>query len=138
MNTNALATAVAAKATSVTGVRGSSAAVPDTIPASPWVVVGPHSGTIEAGNMDRIRYTFPLRAYVQRTADDARTQTAINDLVDAMITGYRNGLTYGGTTADCHVTAWNTDLYAEVGEAFYQVVEFTMTALVIDTSGHTP
>ena len=138
MNTNALATAVAAKAVSITGMRGTSAVVPDTIPASPWLIVGSHSATYEAGNMDRIRYTFPLRCYVERTADAGRTETTINDLVDAFVTAYRNGLTYGGTVAEGRITGWNTDLYADVGESKYQVVEFTLFVLVTDVTGHTP
>lgn len=138
MNTNALCTAVAAKASTVTALRGYSAVVPDTIPSSPWLIVGSHSATYEAGNMDKIRYTFPLRVYVERAADSARTQVVVNDLVDAMVTAYRNGLTYGGTVAEARVTAWNTDLYVEVGGALYQVVEFTLFALVLDTAGHTP
>lgn len=138
MNTNALATAVAAKAATVTALRGYSAVVPDTIPASPWLIVGSHSAAYEAGPMDRIRYTFPLRVYVERTADAGRTQTIVNGLVDDMVTAYRNGLTYGGTVAEGRITGWNTDLYAEVGDGFYQVVEFTLFVLVLDTSAHTP
>jgi hypothetical protein len=138
MNTNALAVAIAAKAVGIAGMRGTSAVVPDTIPATPWTIVGPHQGTYEPGNMDYIRYTFPLRCYVERSADAARTQTMINALVDAFVTAYRNGLTYSGTVAQGNIIAWNTDLYAEIGEGNYQVIEFTFAVLVIDTSGHTP
>jgi len=138
MNTNALATAVALKGAGIAGLRGYSAVVPDTIPASPWLIVGSHAATYEAGNMDKVRYTFPLRCYVERTSDSARTQTTINTLVDGFVTAYRNGLTYGGTVAEGRITNWNTDLYAEVGNASYQVVEFTLFVLVLDTSGHTP
>lgn len=138
MDTNALATAIAAKAATIATLRGQSAVIPDTIPASPWLIVGSHSATYEAGNMDRVRYTFPLRCYVERTADAGRTQTTVNGLVDAFVTAYRNGLTYGGTIAEGKITGWNTDLYAEVGDGFYQVIEFTFAVLVTDTSGHTP
>jgi len=138
MNTNALATAIAAKAVGIAGMRGSSAVVPETIAATPWVIVGSHSATYEAGNMDRIRYTFPLRCYVERTADSGRTETIINDLVDAFVTAYRNGLTYGGTVAEGRITGWNTDLYASIGDSLYQVIEFSLFVLVTDVTGHTP
>jgi hypothetical protein len=138
MNTAALSTAIAAKASTIVGLRGYSGALPETLPASPWLIVGSHRATYEAGNMDKIRYTFPLRCYVERTADAARTQTTINGMVDAFVTAYRNGLTYGSTVAEGRITGWNTDLYTEVGEASYQVVEFTLTVLVIDVTGHTP
>lgn len=138
MNTNALATAIAAKASTISALRGRSAVVPDTIPASPWLVVGSHSATYEAGNMDRIRYTFPLRVYVERQADAGRTEVIVNDLVDAFVTAYRNGLTYGATVAEGRITAWDTNLYAEVGQATYQVIELSLFVLVTDTSGHTP
>jgi hypothetical protein len=62
----------------------------------------------------------------------------VNDLVDAFVTAYRNGLTLGGTVTEARITAWNTDLYAEVGSALYQVVEFTLLVVVTDTTGHTP
>lgn len=137
MNTNALAAAVAAKAATITGMRGTSATIPDTIPATPWTIVGDHAGTIDAGNMDKIRYTFPIRCYVERTADAGRESATINGLVDAFVTAYRNGLTYSGTVAEGRITAWNTDLYAEVGQGRYRVVEFTLFVLVLDASGHT-
>lgn len=137
MNTNALATAVAAKAAGITGLRGYSAAVPDTIPASPWLIVGSHSATTELSGTVTT-FTFPLRCYVERTSDSARTQVIVNDLVDDFVAAYWDGLTYGGTIAVGRITGWNTDLYAEVGQADYQVVEFTFTALVRDTTVHTP
>ena len=50
MNTNALATAVAAKGVAIAGMRGTSATTPDTIPASPWLIVGAHyDSTGDAG-----------------------------------------------------------------------------------------
>lgn len=138
MNTNALATAIAAKAAAIAGMRGTSAVTPETIPATPWTVVGPHSAAYEAGPMDKVRYTFPLRCYVQRTSSAERVQVTANDLVDAFVTAFRNGLTYGGTVAEGRITSWDTDLYATVGEAEYQVIEFSLFVLVIDTTGHTP
>jgi hypothetical protein len=138
MNTNALATAIAAKAAAIATMRGTSATVPDTIPATPWAVVGPHSATYDAGPMDKIRYTFPIRCYVQRTSSAERVQVAANDLVDAFVAAYRNGLTYGGTVAVGRIQSWDTDLYAEIGEAAYQVIEFSLFVLVLDTTGHTP
>ena len=137
MNTNALATAVAAKAAGITAIRGSSAVVPDTIPASPWLIVGSHAASAELGGW-KITYTFPLRCYVERAADSARTGVIVNDLVDDFVAAYWNGLTYGGTVAEGRITSWNTDLYTEVGEAFYQVIEFTLQVVVVDTTVHTP
>jgi hypothetical protein len=138
MNTNAVCTAVAAKAAGIAGMRGTSALLPDTIPSSPWLIVGSHAAAYDAGPMDHIHYTFPLRCYVERAPDSARTQATVNDLVDAFVTAYRNGLTLGGTVTEARITAWNTDLYAEVGSALYQVVEFTLLVVVTDTTGHTP
>ena len=138
MNTNALATAIAAKAAGIATMRGTSATVPDTIPATPWAVVGPHSATFEAGPMAKVRYTFPIRCYVQRSSSAQRVQVAANDLVDAFVVAFRDGLTYGGTVAEGRITSWDTDLYTEIGEASYQVIEFSLFVLVLDTTGHTP
>lgn len=138
MNTNALCAAVAVKAAAAAGIRGASALLPDTIPGSPWAVVGPHRATYSAGNMDRIDYTFPIGVYVERTADDARAEAIINNLVDAFVTAFRNGLTYGGTVAEGRITGWDTNLYAEVGGVRYWVVEFSLAVTVLDMSGHTP
>jgi len=140
VNTNALAVAVAAKAAGISGMRGASPLLPDTIPASPWSIVGAHSATFEmdSANRSRVRYTFPIRCYVERTNDAARTASLVNDLVDAFVLAYSTGLTYGATVAEGRITGWNTDLFAEVGSALYQVIELTLFVLVFDTTAHTP
>ncbi len=136
MNTNALATAIVAKAAGITAMRGASDTVPDTIPASPWTVLGSNAGTIEGGY--RINYTFPLRCYVERTADAGRVAHTVNDLVDAFVAAYRDGLTLSGTVAESRITAWNSDLYAEVGKSEYQVIEFSLLVVLLDMAPHTP
>lgn len=140
MNTNAVAVAVAAKAAGVAGIRGTSPRPPDKIPSSPWAIVGSHQAVNSGGNIGQrsIRYTFPVRVYVERTSDADRVAATINDLVDAFVVAYEAGITLGGTVTQAQITAWNTDLYAEVADAEYQVIEFTLTVLVQEASGYTP
>ena len=140
MNTNAVCTAVAAKAVGIAGVRGASSVVPETIPAAPWVIVGSHSATSGGGTMGRRRidYTFPLRCYVERTADAGRTETMVNDLVDAFVNAYEAGINYGGTATEGRITSWNTDLYASIGGSDYQVIEFSLSMRVDESSNFSP
>jgi len=140
MNTNAICVAVAAKAAGVAGIRGTSPRPPDTIPASPWAVVGSHHAESAGGTLGRRRidYTFPIHAYVERTADADQTSTVINNLVDAFVVAFEAGITLSGTVAKAEIVQWNTDLYAEVGQAQYQVIDFTLSVLVQEPSAFTP
>ena len=126
MSTQAVAAdiaGIAAIAATVTGVVGTSANVPETIPATPWAIVGNHHATFAAGANERIDYTFPVRFYVERVASDAQTSTVINGLIDAMMVAFRTGMTLGGIVDGLYITDWNSDLYAEVGGSRYQVLE---------------
>jgi hypothetical protein len=140
MNTNAVCVAVAAKASGVAGIRGSSPRPPDKIPSSPWAVVGSHQAASTGGNlgMRNIHYTFPIHVYVERTADADRTSAVVNDLVDAFVVAFEAGITLGGTVARAAIDGWNTDLYAEVAEASYQVIDFTLSVVVQEASAYTP
>ena len=84
-----------------------------------------------------INYTFPIRCYVERTSNADTVAATVNDLVDAFVVAYEKGITLGGTVAQAQITGWNTDLYAEIGEASYQVIEFTLTALLRESSDYT-
>jgi hypothetical protein len=136
MNTNTLAAAVVAKAAGIAGMRGTSPTAPDTIPASPWTIVGAHQAVMD-GITTHI--TFPLRVYVERVTDDARTQAVVNDLVDAMVAAYWDGITIGGTVAQARIVAWNTDLWnPDIGGVAYQVPEFTLVVTILNFNPHTP
>ena len=140
MNTNAVCVAVAAKAAGVGGIRGTSPRPPDKIPSSPWAIVGSHSADSSGGTigMRYIEYTFPILVYVERTADAERTSAIVNDLVDAFVVAFEAGITLGGTVARAAITGWKTDLYAEVAEASYQVIDFTLSVVVQEASAYTP
>jgi hypothetical protein len=130
-------TAVVAKAATITGMRGTSAKMPDSIGATPWTVVGPHSGELSPGSWEKYVYSFPLYCYLERTADDARTQAILNDLLDAFIIAYRSGISLGGTVAQTLVRSWNTDRYTEISTSKFQILELTVETTVVGGQTYT-
>ncbi len=137
MNTQAVAAGIAARVATITTVRGASATPSDAVPASPWAVVGNHHGTLEAGSFERVTYIFPLRIYVERTADDARTGAIVNGLVDELVAAFRSGITLGAVVAQTRVTDWDTGTYVETDEAAYQCLDANIEVLVASGQSYT-
>lgn len=122
--TNDLATAVKTKMASVTGIRSTYARLPDSIAAAPAAILGSPRIDVEAGSFERITYTFPLRLYVERTADDDRTAQTLYDLVDATVAAFRTGNFLDGTsTGPALVVNIDTNGYDTVAGADYFVAE---------------
>ena len=139
MDINTIATTLATTASGISGIRGASAKPLDTIPGTPYAIIGPvQNGTVIPGSWERVHMRFPLWIYIDRTADAARTQNAINSYVNGVIAAYRSGGTESATVASTLVTEWRTDMFETVGATEYQVLEFFIDVVVNSAVGYTP
>lgn len=127
--TNDVCDAVALKAGGIAGMAGTSARAPETIPSSPWMVVGSHSAVYTPGNpRESIVYQFPLRLYVERLGDDADTLTTTNDLIELVIAAFAVNVTLAGgqNTTSCFIRSWDTNKWDTIGSAMYQATDFRL------------
>lgn len=138
MDIDAIASFLATKAAGVAGVRGASARPVDTLPGTPYAVVGAvRSGSIIPGSWERVHMTFPVRLYVARTSDAARTASTVNGFVDSFIGAFRTGGSESGTVSSTLITSWDTDVYEQVGAELYQCVDFDIEVVVTSAAGYT-
>jgi len=136
---NQIGTALATKVAAIAGMAGASATPVDSIPNTPYGVVGPPSGRLEPGNWETITAVYPLRIYIGRTSDAARTQTDANDFLDLFIAAMRAGITLGiaGVSAAL-LSSWNTDRFYPIGGEDYQAVDATVTVEIDQPESYTP
>ena len=139
MDVNAIANYIATKAGGISGIRGASGQSVDTIPAAPYVVVGAvHQGSIIPGSWERTRMDFPVRLFIARTADAARTDSTVNSFVNAFIAEFRTQGTESGAVASTVITYFSTDYEETVGGEDYDGIEFTVEVVVNSAVGYTP
>lgn len=139
MDVQAIADSLSATAAAIATVRGASSQPVDTIPATPYAVVGAvENGTVIPGSWERTRMRFPLWVYWARTQDAARVQKGLNPFVNSVIAAYRSNGTQGGTIASALVTEWTTNKYDTVGAEEYQVCEFWIEVVVNSAVGYAP
>jgi hypothetical protein len=112
-------TAIIAKAAGVSGIRGASVRMPDSIPASPWFVLAPHTATLTPGQRERTVFTIPLRLYIERQATDDQTIQTGDDLIDLTVQAFSQGITLAtvtGTT-ELRLDGWDADNWITLGDA---------------------
>lgn len=120
-------------------IRGSSPYPLDTIPGTPYAVVGPPpQTTVIHGSWERVHIGFPLRIYVGRIADASRNSQLVTGMVGNLIAAFRLGGTEGGTVASSLLDDIKTDIYEEIGSERYQVIDATVNVVVNDATGYTP
>ena len=121
-------TAIIAKAAGVNGIRGAFPRVPETIPATPAVVLGQMTWTTIPGDRERTTYTFDLLLYVERTSTDDRVISTTDDLVDLIQAAYASGITLGqgGQTTQCVIRGGSSNEWVSIGEALYLVTKFQL------------
>jgi hypothetical protein len=136
--TNQISTAIAAQAAGVAGMVGGSATPLDTIPNTPYAVVGPSSGRIDQpGSWERLYWTVPWRCYVARISNGALVQTDVNDLLDLILVTFRTGITLGGLVSQSVIATWQTDRYYTVGIEDYQAIDFVNTVELERSASYT-
>lgn len=131
--TNDIAAAVAAKVGAVSGMRGCSPRDPDTLPATPWAVLGLPKVTVSAGSWERIDLAFPLRVYAARVSDDPRVTAGVYDQFDLLLDALRTGISYGlsgSGVAQGLLDDVDFDRFWEIGGETYQGFEGTLTVTV--------
>ena len=120
-------------------IRGSSPEPLDTIPGTPYAVVGPPGEiTVLHGSWERVHIPYPLRVYVGRLADASRSTKTVNSMIGNLIAAFRLGGTEGGTVASSLLDGIRSDLYEDLGSERYQVIDATVNVVVNDATGYTP
>lgn len=130
MNLNTIAQNIAAVASSISGVRGASPWDVDTVPATPYVVVGMSRAQVIPGDRQVVNAQIPFRLYVERTADGARDAKGTNSYVNDFLTTFALDQSLGGAVTDATITAWDSDVFYAIGGATYAAVDFTLSVTV--------
>lgn len=138
--TNQIAVALAAIGGSVAGVNGSSPVPVDTIPSTPYFLVGPPKWTQVGGSWEVREYHYLCRLLIARLSTEDRDQTAINDLLDLVDAAFRSGITLGGalTVASTLILSANTDKFYAVGTQEYQSIDMDVQVIVMSGQTYTP
>lgn len=136
---NLVANALAADAAAVAGVIGSSAVPVDSLPNTPFVVVGPPRGQITTGSWERLFIVFPMHLFYGRLSSADRDQVAINDLLDLFIAQFRTGITMGvAGVVEAVIASWDTNKEQDVAGESYQLIEFQVSVEVDRPASYTP
>jgi len=139
MDANAIATWISNTAAGVLGIRGASPTPLDSIPVTPYAVVGPIAGaTVIPGSWERVHLPYPLRIYVGRISGAGRDDNLVLSLVNGLIAAFRFGGTESGTVASSLLTHFDTALMEELGGTAYRVIDATVEVVVNSGSGYTP
>ena len=135
---NTIASQIATTVAGVTSVQACSPTPVDSIPATPFGVVGPPKGQLfQPGSWERLLLQFPLRIYVSRIASADRDQTTTNDFLDNFLTAFRTGITLGGNVQQCVIVSWDTDRFYTVNNEDYQAIDFVLSVEVERSATYT-
>ena len=138
--TNDVVAAVATKALSVGGMRGTSSRPPDSIPATPWCVIQPPTARFSPGALEQIEYRFPVLLIVERVPDSGRVTAAAYDLADSFVTTFRSGISLGLTASgvwQAIIEGWDSDLFLDIAGSTYHCVSLTLLVQVGRGTGYT-
>ncbi len=122
---NQIATGLAALAASVTGMTGCSPVPVETIPNTPYGVIGPPKGSLlQPGSWERLLLQYPMRIYVCRVGTPDRDQVVVSDLVDLFLVTFRTGIELGTIVTEAIIKTWDTDRFYTVGGEDYQAIDW--------------
>lgn len=133
--TNDIATALAAKLASVSGMAGAAATGAGAVHDVPYAVLGPaRSSEISPGSWETEIIEFPLTVLVSAIVEESDSLAAAYDVKDAVQAALRSGITLGlagSGIAQTYLADWNTDAaWSEVGGQAYQALEGTIRVTV--------
>lgn len=134
----AAANLAAALAAEVAGLRGASATPLDTLPGTPYAVVGAPKGNVTPGSWEIIEYIFPVDFLISRTVSEARDQVACNDLLDLVMVSLRTGISLSGAVAYILPGNFDTNTFYTIGSEAYQSVRMELTAAIVTGQTYTP
>lgn len=117
------------------GVRSHYPQHPDTVGATPCVVIGMAKGTTRTGSQQRTQIEVPVRIYLERISDDARVAADVSPWVNAVIAALApiNSAQSTGLWAVITGIDWDTDKYYAVGGSAYAAIDFTLHMEQIET-----
>ena len=129
---------IATTAAATSGMTGASAFPLDSIPNTPYTVVGPHTGTLPApGSWEQRVLYYPVRVYLTRLPKSDDVQSLANTTVDNFIAAFRSGITHSAGVTQIIIQSWNTGLFEEVAGEVYQVVDFTFRVDIFQSATYT-
>lgn len=132
--TNSIASALATKLAAVSGMVGAAPTGTDTVPDTPYAVLGPAHGLLDPGSWETEVVEFPLTVFVSAIVEEQDSLAAAYDLKDAIQTALRSGISLGlggSGVAQSLLTEWTTDgVYTEMGGQSYQALEGTIAVTV--------
>ena len=121
---------IATVAGTVSGVRYTYPRGADTIAGTPSVVVGDPAAEVIPGNRMVVNATIPMDLWIEQVSDTARDTKKVDDFVGTFLTTFAANQGLSGAVSYCVITGFDTDRYAELGEARYSGVRFTLFASV--------
>lgn len=135
MNLITITDNIATIAGTITGIRGASGQELDTIPGTPYVVVGlPKALEVLPGNRQITNMAIPVYLLIERLSDQKRDLRVAYGYVPTFVTtfasnqGLSSALPTG--TIDAYVNAWDTNTTYSIGGATYWAVDFTLYVTV--------
>jgi len=131
--------AIIAKGAAITGIRAALPRLPETIPASPALVLGQMTWETTPGDRERTTYVFDLVLFVERTSDDDRVIADTDDLIDLVQAAYVSGITIGQTaqTTQCVIRGGASNEWGKVGGAEYLLTTFRLELAASRQRGYT-
>lgn len=121
---------IAAVASTISGMRGASPWEVDTIPVTPYAVVGMSRATVITGDRTVTNIEFPLRLYVERVGSGDRDAQLTNSFIGTYQTSFASNGGLHGAVTHIYISGWDADRYYLIGSATYAAVDFVLTATV--------
>lgn len=132
--------AIIAKGAGVAGIRAALPRLPETIPASPAIVLGQMTWSKIPGDRERTTLLFDLELYVERLATDDRTIATADDLIELVEQAYTQGITLGlspGGTTQCVIRSGSANTWPTIGSTEYLLVRWQLELSATRQRGYT-
>lgn len=131
MNLLTITDNIATVAATISGVRGASGQELDTIPVTPFVMVGlPRAFEVVPGDRQITNMAIPIWLYIERVSDQKRDLRVAYGFIPTFVTTFALNGSLSGAVTHIYITAWDPTLALEVGGSTYWAIEFTATVTV--------
>ncbi len=106
----------------------------DMIANTPALVMGQPKLSVTLGQRQDTDCLMPLRFYVARVADDARTAVIVNDLVNSFLVAMQPIASYTNLWRVITRIDIDTDKYYQVGDTQYHTIDVVLHMELIETA----
>ena len=127
MNLITITDNVATVAASISGIRGATGQEPDSIPMTPYVVVGLPKALVIPGDRTVTTMDLPMYVLIERLSGAQRDLRIAYGFVPTFVTTFAVNQSLSGTVQDATITGWDTNTEYTIAGATYWAVEFTLT-----------